>query len=62
LLTTIKFIPLTPSSLGIFEIAVMRGMGQVWFTPEMGFMFAMLDRFDNVFDIISIKEIWRKTS
>jgi len=38
----------------------MWGMGQVWFTPEMGFMFAMLDRFDNVFDIISIKKFGEK--
>lgn len=61
LLTAVRFIPLTPSSLGIFEMTVIWGMGSLGFTPEMGFMFALIDRFDNIVDIFSIKEIWRKS-
>jgi len=59
LLTAIKFIPLTPSNIGLFEFALIYGLGGFGFIAELSVLFGLLDRLDNVFDIISIKELWR---
>jgi len=60
LLTAVKFIPLTPGSFGLFEITVIWGLHSLGVTPETSFTFALLDRFDNILDIISLKEVCKK--
>ena len=61
ILTLSKFIPLTPGSFGVFDLTVIWGLGLFGIKPELAFVFALLDRFDNIVDLVSLKELvsWR---
>lgn len=60
LLTAVRFLPLTPSSLGIFEMALIWGFAGLGVSPEISFAFGLLDRVDNFPDFIAIKELLRE--
>jgi len=59
LLTAVRFLPLTPASLGVFELALIWGFIGFGVSPELSFIFGLLDRFDNIPDIIAIRELLR---
>lgn len=60
LLTAVRFLPLTPSSLGVFEIALIWGFASFGVMPEVSFAFGLLDRVDNFPDFIALKELLRE--
>ena len=58
LLTTIRFIPLTPAGLGIYEGSIIVILSFLGISPETTLIFSFLDRIDNlIVDLIGLKEL-----
>lgn len=53
LLTAIRYVPVTPAGIGLFEEIMILGLGIFGVAPENALLFAFFDRVDNIFvDVI----------
>jgi len=60
LLTAVRFVPLTPAGLGMFEGITILGFSLFGVPAENAFLFSLFDRVDNiVVDIFAVKEFKR---
>lgn len=58
LLTAVRYVPLTPAGLGMFEGITLLGFSLFGVLPENAFLLSLFDRVDNVvIDIAAIKEM-----
>ena len=60
LLTAVRYVPLTPAGLGMFEGVTILGFSFFGVSPENALLFSLFDRVDNApIDLLAIKEMKR---